>query len=650
MKVKLGIIFTMIFALFIGGTSFFIWKSNNKILDTSIEDKLNVTVQSIESMLDEKAKQALAIGTTVSHIPEVVDAAKAKNREASIEKMVPIYEALKDDFYLSVLHLRTPYDTSFVRAQNPDNFGDTTTRQAIVDTGKNNESHFGFDQGPFGIGMRGWNPVTANGEVIGTMEVNIEFTEQLLHEIKEKLDVDLVVFTHEENDDKMKELSGTTEFTVDETLLNDAIDERSENIRDGNIAYTLFPIKSYEGDTLTVMAAIKDISAYQTLMAKETSQLIIYLVVLGVIFTAAVLLFLHITLKPMKSMTAMVNKVATGDLSENIHVKSKDEIGLLADRFNIMIESLRRLITNTSNTVDSVSSSSQELAAITEQNANSMSQLNRSTQEVHQFTDEQSESISSTTNIMSKVNDALLDATNLITDMSNSIRETSKLANAGSEAMETATVEFTNINDSTAEVSTLLSELEEHSKSIGKIIEIVQNIAEETNLLALNAAIEAARAGEEGKGFAVVADEVRKLAEHSLESTREIESFIRNIEEGTNKAMDAMQRNSLLVEHGAKLITEEATTFKQIDHDIKGVSDGMTAVLATTEEVTESSETIMAHMQSLEQVSNEIARLAKEMAATSEEQSASIEEVAASSETLAKTAHDMLKEIQTFKL
>lgn len=650
-KVKLGAIFSLIFILFIVGISLFIWKSNNKLLNTSIEDKMNVTVHSVESLLEEKAKQALAVGITVSSIPEVVEAAKDQNREEAIKRMVPIFESLKDEFYISVLHLRSPFDTSLVRAQKIDNYGDKTTRQAIVDTGSANQSHYGFDQGPFGIGMRGWNPITSNGEVIGTMETNIEFTEELLGEIKDALGIDLFIYAPDE-EGKMTYLSGTIDMEneVEEQLVVQANDNRSEIVRDGDSAYTLFPIKSYEGETLTIMGAVDDISHYRTIITQETRSLLIYLMILGIVFTFIILLFLHVTLKPLKTISDMAQQVAEGDLSQNVYIKSNDELGKLATIFNVMIDNLRRLIQNTSNSVDSVSSSSQELAAITEQNANNMNQLSDSTQQVHQYTNEQNYNISSTAAIVERMNDELLEISATINTIASSINETSDCAREGNSTMEDARVEMTNINYSALEVSVLLKELEEQSKSIGKIVGIVHSIAQETNLLALNAAIEAARAGESGKGFAVVAQEVRKLAEHSIESTKEIENFTKQIQAGADKAMEAMEKNMLQVEKGTKLITGEAQMFNKINEDVHRVSGRMGIVLSTTDKVSANSATILKNIQSLETISGQIAISAKEMAAMSEEQTASIEEVSASSETLANVANDIQKEIHAFKL
>jgi methyl-accepting chemotaxis protein len=156
------------------------------------------------------------------------------------------------------------------------------------------------------------------------------------------------------------------------------------------------------------------------------------------------------------------------------------------------------------------------------------------------------------------------------------------------------------------------------SDQIGEIIQVIDDIADQTNLLALNAAIEAARAGEQGRGFAVVADEVRKLAERTSKATKEIALMIKQIQNDTNEAVLSMEEGTKEVERGKELADQAGEALREIIEGSEKVVDVITQVAAASEEQSSAAELISRSIEAISNVTSESATGISEIAKTSE--------------------------------
>lgn len=196
----------------------------------------------------------------------------------------------------------------------------------------------------------------------------------------------------------------------------------------------------------------------------------------------------------------------------------------------------------------------------------------------------------------------------------------------------------------------VMRKLEEHSHAIGKIIDVITDIAQQTNLLALNAAIEASRAGEHGKGFAVVAEEVRKLAEQSRTSANRVVDIIELIQDDMLTALDMTNNVNDVAKDSLELAEETGKSFGQILNSIEGVSVQTQELSAVTEEIS-------AGIDQVNVAIEEIAHLAKtnndhtsEIASATEEQLATMEEITSSATALATMAEELRVLVNRFKI
>ena len=210
------------------------------------------------------------------------------------------------------------------------------------------------------------------------------------------------------------------------------------------------------------------------------------------------------------------------------------------------------------------------------------------------------------------------------------------LADEGSHRVDQATHAIQKIANTVSEASNRIRALEERANQVSTIANVIKDIAGQTNLLALNAAIEAARAGEQGRGFAVVADEVRKLAERTALATTEIEQMINGIQTETVGAVDAMSAALPEVEQGVQLAGQASESLRSIEAGATRTLDRVGEVASATREQSAAS--------------TAIAQRVEEIAQMVDETTATIRGTAESATDLEHIAHDLMRQIDRFKV
>lgn len=374
--------------------------------------------------------------------------------------------------------------------------------------------------------------------------------------------------------------------------------------------------------------------------------LVIILITGGIAFVVS-----NMATKPIISLVAAANSIATGNLAvKEIEIKSKDELGLLAEAFNTMVSNLKQLIRRIQENAELVAASSEQLNASSEQSAQAANQVAISITEVAQGAEKQRMLME----FSSKLATQMTENIRLIANNANAVSEqsarTSVTAQNGGEAVQNAVSHMTDLEITVNESARVVIRLGERSKEIGQIVNTISGIAGQTNLLALNAAIEAARAGEQGRGFAVVAEEVRKLAEQSQVSAKQIEDLIKHIQAETDKAVQAMGDGTRKVKIGTIVVIEAGTAFQEIVDMIAELSQQVGKISVAIQTADDGNKKIVSMVEDVAILTNSVTDESQTVSAATEEQSASMQEIASSSQGLANLSLELQEAISKFRV
>ena len=381
-------------------------------------------------------------------------------------------------------------------------------------------------------------------------------------------------------------------------------------------------------------------------------RLIIILGVVSILIGLAIAIIIgRMISKPVQAVAQAASRIAEGDLTgATLKVRNKDEIGEMAEAFNVMSVNLRSLIHQVNDGAERVAASSEELTASTEQTAIANEQVATTMGEIATGMDAQVRMVSEGFQTMNELATGFRQVAENTTVVSEKAAEASAQTISGSESIRTAVGQMNSIQNTVSSLAGVIEELSKHSTDIVKMVDAISEISAQTNLLSLNAAIEAARAGEHGRGFQVVATEVRKLSEQSAQSAGEIVGLVSSIETGMRNAAHSMSVVSSEVQEGIQLVHQAGSTFDHIRTSVSGVAGQAQEVSASIEQMNAGVEQINASMKSIMDVTENAAAGTEEVSATTEEQLSAMQEIASAANDLSSMAEMLQQSVARFKV
>lgn len=650
----LGVIFITLF------NSFLDYRSFKKELGLSTSKTFHQAEKSLNNVLESTFKDLSLTVFTIATDPQITELFANGDRDGLAKALVPYYKAIKDEHEIKQFQFHLPPATSFLRLHKPEKFGDdlSSFRATVIETNKTQKPITGLEVGRGGPGLRVVYPVFHNGKHVGS----VEFGGSINNIVKQTADLYGMQYSIGILDSVFKKAkrfeAEPADVVVDNVVYymhsSEAMPYFLQNSKNGSAtyegdAYRIYPVElrdytgSVAGDLMLVMN-VQDLitSEWKALTFKLFTNILLAMALSAILFAIIKFVF-----KPLNNFVAMAKELASGqgDLSKNVPIKlpdakkmvkgsdsafaqhsestpcwyymgafgsktcpqlssvkscqacsvfkaaSHDEISEMSIFVNIFLRNIEKdfaqalyTLSNASEATVPISSGIVNVTGKSDENVMLSSQVAAASEEM------------STT---------ISEIAQNSTDSAGKAEETVSMAEEGGHAVMDAarfSEEATKVLDSLKEE---ISGLKDNAQQIGQVINVIDDISEQTNLLALNAAIEAARAGEHGRGFAVVADEVRKLAEKTQASTKEIATMIHRIQADVTHVISSTDTVSESVTKQREVAGGLADNFDNIVNSIRELSDLVTGISAAVEEQSTATGEIAASVESVATLSGD---------------------------------------------
>lgn len=355
---------------------------------------------------------------------------------------------------------------------------------------------------------------------------------------------------------------------------------------------------------LPIAEVMKDLDQLMAALGAESRSSLTTMLIIGVLIAVAGLLAIWLIsrriTRPLRDMVVMLDNIGQGegDLTQRLHIDSRNELGQIATGFNTFLTRLQGMISEVVGSVQKVSDASEHTADIairTDKGVQTqLAEIELVATAVHEMT--------------ATAQDVARNATQAAEAASHADRA----ANQGRHIVQDTGATITELAGEIGRAVDVVQTLARDSENIDAILVTIRSIAEQTNLLALNAAIEAARAGEQGRGFAVVADEVRNLAQKTQQATGEIQQMIQQLQNGTRDVVQVMEQSQSRTQRSVEQADAAAEALQAITQAVSLINDMNNQIASAAEEQSAVAEDINRNVTNIGQVANEVASGADE--------------------------------------
>jgi len=576
-KIHLTLIISMILGLFI--ISVTAYYSIIKVEKDIYAKETHLIHNYMENSLSEKYSVGLTNALMLSHNSILIDALATKNRKMALKDAKVYMKSFRDGtkFKNIKIHIHDATLHSFLRAWKPNKYGDDLSqfRQTIVAIKRTHQPFAAIEVGRAGPTVRGLAPMFKNGKYIGSIEFMQGFN-SVVKEAKHSIDSSILVLLSKqmENIATLYQTQNATrvagmlvaqkDITIDKTLVSQIQNKSLTDLEKGFITKDYFvrtvPLKDFKNRVIGYSVIGKKLSLVENTINISVNSLITQLVImLSIDLLVLIFLFMIINStikKPIQNLIKVIQDLASGngDLTKRLPIKTKDEFGEVSFYINHFISIIQELVINVKSIADenerlssSILDGSQKLDTLSQQQLESVNQSNHLTSDAKNDLDASEE-------LANRTSQDIHTSRNVLTQLEEISHIVINLINSDS--------------DKESELADRISSLATQTNEIKNILNIIKDIADQTNLLALNAAIEAARAGEHGRGFAVVADEVRKLAEKTQRSISEIDATVMVVVQNVQEISTEMNENSASIHN----LNEKTNTMVNILEESKNAS------------------------------------------------------------------------------
>lgn len=353
--------------------------------------------------------------------------------------------------------------------------------------------------------------------------------------------------------------------------------------------------------------------------------------------------------RPLNELIETAEALAEGDLTRQLTAKGKDEIGKLTASFILMTDNLRSLTEQISQVSSQVLSGAQTINTACKETTNAIEDIAAISRQLAHSAGEQQSEVKDISLAMNNVSGFMGEVSKQAKETNQFAQQAAAASKTGKTATDNAVEVMSELNSEVRKTSTLVEQLGSRSIEIGTILGVITGIADQTNLLALNAAIEAARSGEQGRGFAVVAEEIRKLAEQSQVAASQINDIVRQIQEDTGKAIEAMHGSLSRVDNGVEVVNQTGYLLQAIDESVTGSVEMAEDILKAVVQQEHNINQITLKISELAQITEGNTEDIQRVAADTGEASANAQEVLALAESLKQMAVTLTAATEKFR-
>lgn len=402
------------------------------------------------------------------------------------------------------------------------------------------------------------------------------------------------------------------------------------------------------GDTGSILCALMPKATINS--QADSIKMVTYIIVILAIIVAITTSFLLSTMisRTIQNINQSLQRAATGDLTVQFHSKRKDEFHVLINEIQVTFSKMKELIQQVKELSAEVSVSSENVSKTSAEFLKSTGDISTAMNEIEHGINQQAKD----------AEECLLQMDNLsqkIGLVSENTKEIGQIADSTKNSIKQGTVITEELNlqtrstiETTTQIITEIEKLAEKSSSINKIINVINDIANQTNLLSLNASIEAARAGEHGKGFAVVASEIRTLAEQSKNSVNDIKKIIGSIQEDTENAVEIAKKAEQVMKLQENAVKNTTDSYQNIDDSVEKLVVFLKYISENVGNIEEARVSTLAAIENISAVLEEIAASTNSVNQTSTDQFTSVETLNEAAGKLNKNAGHLVQEVQKF--